>query len=162
MMKHYKKAYYAVAVIISFVLTVTLSSKFVEAFQIGNNTEPSQDQVNTSKHSNFVTWDQALSMNKPIAIEFYTQWCGYCKKFAPILESLSSEYSSKYSFVKIDAESPENKDLVQSFGISSYPSFFLVDPKSKKYIFIEQSIYTNPKLVKKEMDNFYNSLGLPH
>lgn len=118
-----------------------------KSLRFNNNSEPV-----------YVSWDKAVKIQKPIAIEFYATWCGYCKKFAPTLDNLNKKYSNLYTFVKVDAESPTNTALVEQFNINSYPSLYLVDYKNNKTEFVAQHLYTNQSLVGNEMERFYNNL----
>lgn len=58
--------------------------------------------------------------DKPCIIDFYTTWCGPCKRLAPILEELAKEYKGKIYIYKVDAE--KEQQLSMAFGIKSYPS----------------------------------------
>ncbi len=62
--------------------------------------------------------------DKPAIIDFYADWCGPCKVVSPILEELSTEYSGKMDFYKIDTE--EQLELASIFGIQSIPSLLFI------------------------------------
>jgi len=67
----------------------------------------------------------------PAIIDFYADWCGPCRKAAPILEELAKEYEGKIYVYKIDTD--KEKELASVFGIQSIPAFLLV-PQSGKPI----------------------------
>jgi len=62
--------------------------------------------------------------DKPCIIDFYADWCGPCKKVAPILEELAKEYDGKIIIYKIDTE--KEKELAGAFGIRSIPSLLFI------------------------------------
>lgn len=101
-----------------------------------------------------ISWAKAVNLKKPVVVNFYVDWCGYCKRFAPILDKLRQEYQSKYTFVFINTEKPGNKKIADDFMINGYPSLFLVNPKNDNRVFVNQRLYSDPKLLKKEFDRF--------
>ena len=111
-------------------------------------------KLNPSDYDTGITWAQAVKLKKPIVANFYVNWCHYCQRFAPTLDNLRREYKSKYTFVLIKADNPQNQKLVDDFGISGYPSLYLVNPKNDNRVFINQSFYSNPRLLKREFDRF--------
>lgn len=67
--------------------------------------------------------------NKPAIIDFYAEWCGPCKKLAPILVELQQEYGDKIQIYKVDAE--KNRQLAAAFGVSAYPSILFIPMNEK-------------------------------
>lgn len=62
--------------------------------------------------------------DKPCIIDFYADWCGPCKKVAPVLEELAKEYDGKIIIYKVDTE--KQKELAGAFGIRSIPSLLFI------------------------------------
>ena len=60
----------------------------------------------------------------PAIIDFYADWCGPCKKVAPIMEELAIEYDGKVKIYKVDTE--DQKQLASTFGIRSIPSILFI------------------------------------
>ena len=52
------------------------------------------------------SFDQAINENKKILVDFWAEWCGPCRKVAPILEEISSETNLPVGKLNID-ENPE-------------------------------------------------------
>ncbi|MCD6660517.1 MAG: thioredoxin [Lentimicrobium sp.] len=58
--------------------------------------------------------------DKPCIIDFYADWCGPCKKIAPIMAELAAEYKDQIVIYKVDTD--KERELAQVFGIRSIPS----------------------------------------
>ena len=67
--------------------------------------------------------------DRPCIVDFYTTWCGPCKRLTPVLESLAEEYDGKIYIYRIDAE--KNANLSRAFGIRSYPSLLFIPMQGK-------------------------------
>lgn len=57
---------------------------------------------------------------RPVVIDFYTNWCVPCKTIAPILEELQREYEGKVDIYKVDSDM--EKELVKAFNVRSIPT----------------------------------------
>ena len=63
--------------------------------------------------------------DKPAIIDFYATWCGPCKRVAPIMEELATEYAGQINIYKVDTD--KEKELAgQVFGIRSIPSILYI------------------------------------
>ncbi|MCY1721092.1 thioredoxin [Prolixibacteraceae bacterium Z1-6] len=65
----------------------------------------------------------------PCIVDFYADWCGPCKKVAPILDDLAKEYDGKIFIYKVDTE--KQQELAAAFGIRSIPSILFVPVKGQ-------------------------------
>jgi thioredoxin len=67
----------------------------------------------------------------PAIVDFYADWCGPCKRVAPILDKLAKKYAGKINFYKVDVDA--ERDLAAAHGIQSIPTMFFYpmkgDPK---------------------------------
>jgi thioredoxin len=62
--------------------------------------------------------------NKPCIVDFYADWCGPCKKVAPILKELAQEYDGKLVIYKINVD--KEKELATVFDIQSIPTLLFI------------------------------------
>lgn len=70
--------------------------------------------------SNF---QELLSQNELVLVDFFATWCNPCKMLSPIIEKLSEKYSDSVKIVKIDID--EHSDLAQQYGVQSVPTVML-------------------------------------
>ena len=61
---------------------------------------------------------------RPVVIDFYTNWCVPCKTIAPILEELQREYEGKVDIYKVDSE--VERELARAFRVHSIPTLLFV------------------------------------
>lgn len=57
-------------------------------------------------------------------VDFYADWCGPCRKLAPIMEELAKEYGGKVRFLKVNVDNA--KSLSNAYGIRSIPSVLFI------------------------------------
>ena len=57
-------------------------------------------------------------------VDFWAEWCGPCKAMLPVFEELEKEHKD-VEFIKINVD--EAKDVAQSYGIQSIPTFLGFD-----------------------------------
>ena len=69
-------------------------------------------------------YDNLLAQGKPIVIDFSAEWCGPCRKMAPIVEQLAQEYDGKVIIGSCNVD--ENEELASKFGVRSIPAIFFV------------------------------------
>ncbi len=65
----------------------------------------------------------------PCIIDFYADWCGPCRKAAPILDEIAKEYDGKIYVYKIDTQ--KERELAAAFNIKGIPAFLYVPMKGK-------------------------------
>lgn len=59
-----------------------------------------------------------------VLVDFYAQWCGPCKRFAPRLEQLSLRFSN-IQFYKVDVDEEDLLNVVKEETIAAMPTFVL-------------------------------------
>ena len=59
---------------------------------------------------------EVLDASGVVVVDFYADWCGPCKMFAPILEELQEELTD-IKIVKVNVD--ENNAIANKYGIAS-------------------------------------------
>jgi thioredoxin 1 len=65
-------------------------------------------------------FNQVKNTSKPVIIDIYANWCGACKKLAPVFQTLSEKYDGQILFAKIDVDAQSK--LVEQYHVDSLPT----------------------------------------
>jgi thioredoxin 1 len=67
-------------------------------------------------------FDDTITGNDIVLLDFWAPWCGPCRQFAPVFESLSESHPDVV-FAKINTE--EERELAGHFQIRSIPTLMV-------------------------------------
>lgn len=67
---------------------------------------------------------EVLRAAGPVVVDFYATWCGPCKRLAPVLAELATEYAGRVKFVKVDVD--RARGLAQRHQITAVPTLWFV------------------------------------
>jgi thioredoxin 1 len=65
------------------------------------------------------TFRDIISGNDTVLVDFWAPWCGPCRQFAPVFDSMSEEHPDVV-FAKVNTE--EEQELAGHFNIRSIPT----------------------------------------
>lgn len=69
-------------------------------------------------------FQEVISQEKPVVIDFWAEWCGPCRMIAPIVEELAAEYEGKAVIGKCDVE--DNDDITMKYGVRNIPTIIFL------------------------------------
>ena len=68
-------------------------------------------------------FDEVVSSNGMVVVDFWASWCGPCRTFAPVFDQASEEHPDVV-FGKVDTEAEH--ELAGAFGIRSIPTLMVL------------------------------------
>ena len=66
------------------------------------------------------SFDELLSSEQPLVVDFWAEWCGPCKMIGPVVEELAEKYEGKVNIGKMNVD--ENYEISSRYGIRNIPT----------------------------------------
>ncbi|GII77516.1 thioredoxin-1 [Sphaerisporangium rufum] len=67
--------------------------------------------------------DVVLRSDKPVLVDFWTEWCPPCRMVAPVLEEIAGEYADRLTVAKLNAE--DHPEIAARYGVMGFPTLNL-------------------------------------
>jgi len=87
------------------------------------------------------TFSDTVNDNDIVFIDFWAEWCGPCKNFAPIYDEVSEKHED-IVFAKVNTE--EEQELGASFQIRSIPTLMIF--REKIILYSQPGMMAGPQL----------------
>ena len=66
---------------------------------------------------------EVVNADRPVCIDFWAPWCGYCRRIGPAVDALAAEYAGKVAVGKVNVD--EQPELAEQFKVMTIPSLFV-------------------------------------
>ena len=104
----------------------------ISSFQGQNNTKQLQnqnDQINLQWNTDLNSaLKESQKSNKLVFIDFYADWCGYCKELNKETftdQKVKEKFAQKYVLVKINGDL--YPDITSKYKVYGYPTLIILD-----------------------------------
>ena len=77
------------------------------------------DKVKTFTDSNF----DSETKTGVVLVDFWAEWCGPCRRLAPTVDALASDYDGKVTVAKLNVD--ENPNIPGRYAIRGIPTLLL-------------------------------------
>ena len=103
-----------------------------------------------ARNINHEEFQNMIRADRPVLVDFWAPWCGYCRRIAPAYDRIAQQYGEDMVIAKINID--EEPQLAQAERIEVIPTLVLyrngeaigsiVAPESKAMIdaFIQESL----------------------
>ncbi|MGB3916579.1 MAG: thioredoxin [Thiothrix litoralis] len=87
------------------------------------------------------SFEETITENGIVIIDFWAPWCGPCRSFAPIFDKVSDNHTD-IVFAKVNTE--EEQELAGHFQIRSIPTLMIF--REQVILFAEAGMLSEPQL----------------
>ncbi|CRG94768.1 thioredoxin 1, putative [Plasmodium gallinaceum] len=92
-------------------------------------------------------FEDIISQNDVVIVDFFAEWCGPCKRIAPFYEECSEKYKN-IVFIKVDVD--EASEVTEKENITSMPTFKVY----KKGVSVETLLGANDTALKQLIEKY--------
>ncbi|WP_353164499.1 thioredoxin [Empedobacter brevis] len=99
-------------------LSIFIEEKIKMFKHLFNRNKKNSTQTQESKT---MTFEEIISSDKPVLLDFFATWCGPCQMMGPILQQVKEELGDDVKILKVDVD--KYKDLAARYQVQGVPTF---------------------------------------
>ncbi|MDR1595211.1 MAG: thioredoxin [Prevotellaceae bacterium] len=74
---------------------------------------------------NRTNYEEVISSDKPVVLDFWATWCGPCRAIAPYIDEIAKEYEGKVIVGKVNIDD-DNDELAIKYGVRNIPAVLYI------------------------------------
>ncbi|MGV0833027.1 thioredoxin [Empedobacter brevis] len=99
-------------------LSIFIEEKIKMFKDLFNRNKKNSTQTQESKT---MTFEEIISSDKPVLLDFFATWCGPCQMMGPILQQVKEELGDDVKILKVDVD--KYQDLAARYQVQGVPTF---------------------------------------
>lgn len=88
-------------------------------------------------------FNDIISSEKPVLVDFFAEWCGPCKTMSPILKEVKDVLGDTVSIIKIDVD--KNPQTANQYQVQGVPTLILF--KNSKILWRQSGVVSKNQLI---------------
>lgn len=69
------------------------------------------------------SFQEIITGEQPVLVDFFAEWCGPCKMMAPVLKDFANHHAEAIRVIKVDVD--KNPSVAEHFRIQGVPTLIL-------------------------------------
>jgi thioredoxin len=90
-------------------------------WNISKNSKPSDKIIGMCNQE----YGELIKSDKKVMVNFFAEWCAPCKKMAPFITKMQTDYKDKVVIVRLDAD--KNKTIVEELKLDGLPVIIIYE-----------------------------------
>ncbi|MDR1887498.1 MAG: thioredoxin [Prevotellaceae bacterium] len=74
---------------------------------------------------NRANYEEVISSDKPVVLDFWATWCGPCRVIAPYIDEIAATHEDEVIVGKVNIED-DNDDLTAKYGVKNIPTVLFI------------------------------------
>ncbi len=95
-------------------------------------------------------FNDIISSDKPVLVDFFAEWCGPCKTMSPILKEVKDAVGDKVTIIKLDVD--KNPQTASQYRVQGVPTLILF--KNGNILWQQSGVISKNQLVKTLQNSF--------